>query len=57
MPETDTVNMPTFCSMRININIDALRDHLYNLKKLKNTHGGVLLLEKLQAFSLQFYQK
>ena len=55
MPETDTVNMPTFCSMRININIDALRDHLYNLKKLKNTHGGVLLLEKLQAFSLQFY--
>ena len=24
--------------------------HLYNLKNVKNTHGGVLLLVKLQAF-------
>ena len=35
---------------------DALRDlvafvHLYNLENVKNTHGGVLLLVKLQAFS------
>ena len=28
---------------------------LYNLKNVKNTHGGVLLLVKLQAFSLQLY--
>ena len=25
--------------------------HLYNLKNMKDTHGGVLLLVKLQAFS------
>ena len=36
---------------------DALRDlvafvHLYNLENVKNTHGGVLLLVKLQAFSV-----
>ena len=35
MPEADTVNMATFCNMQININIDALRDHLYNLKNVK----------------------
>ena len=29
--------------------------HFYNLKNVKNTHGGVLLLEKLQAKSLQIY--
>ena len=28
--------------------------HLYNLKNLKNTHGGVLLLVKLQAKSCDF---
>ena len=27
----------------------AIWQHLYNLKNTKNTHGGVLLLEKLQA--------
>ena len=27
--------------------------HLDNLKNVKNTHGGVLILVKLQAFSLQ----
>ena len=33
---------------------DALRDldHLHSLKNVKNTHGGVLLLVKLQAKSL-----
>ena len=29
--------------------------HLYNLKNVKNTHGGVLLLVELQAKSMQFY--
>ena len=33
----------------------AVRYHLYNSKNVKNTHGGVLLLVKLQAFSLQLY--
>ena len=28
--------------------------HLCNLKNMKNTHGEVLLLEKLQAFRLDF---
>ena len=27
--------------------------HLYSFKKVKNTHGGVLLLVKLQAKRLQ----
>ena len=27
--------------------------HLYNLKNVKNTHGGVLILVKLQALSLK----
>ena len=35
----------------------AIWYHLYNLKNLKNTHEGVLLLVKLQAKNLQFYQK
>ena len=26
--------------------------YFYNLKNVKNTHGGVLLLVKLQAFSM-----
>ena len=29
----------------------AIWHHLYNLKNVKNTHGGVLLLVKLQAKS------
>ena len=29
--------------------------HLNNLKNVKNTHGGVLLLEKLQAFIAQVF--
>ena len=29
--------------------------HLHNLKNAKNTHGGVLILVKLQALSLQLY--
>ena len=31
--------------------------HLHNLKNVKNTHGGVLLLVKFQAKGLQFYEK
>ena len=30
---------------------------LYNLKNVKNTHGGVILLVKLQAKSLELYKK
>ena len=30
----------------------AIWYHLYNLKNVTNTHGGVLLLVKLQAFSI-----
>ena len=30
----------------------AILYHLYNLKNVKNTHGGVLLLVKLQALFL-----
>ena len=33
----------------------AICYHLYNFKNVKITHEGVLVLEKLQAFSLQFY--
>ena len=31
----------------------AIWYHLYNLKNLKNTHGGVLILVKLQAEALK----
>ena len=30
----------------------AILYHLYNLKNVKNTHGGMLLLVKLQALNL-----
>ena len=33
----------------------AIYYHLHNLKNVKNTHGGLLLLVKLQAKSLQLY--
>ena len=33
----------------------AIWYHLCNLKNVKNTHERVLLLAKLQAFSLQLY--
>ena len=29
----------------------AIWDHMHNLKNAKNTHGGILLLVQLQAFS------
>ena len=32
----------------------AIWYHLYNLKNVKNTHGGVLLLVKLQALACKF---
>ena len=35
----------------------AIWYQLYNLKNVKNTHRGVLLLVKLQAQGLQFYLK
>ena len=33
----------------------AIWYHLYYLKNVQNTHGGMLLLEKLQAKSMQLY--
>ena len=33
----------------------AIWYHLHNLKNVKNTRGGVLLLVKLQAVSLELY--
>ena len=30
----------------------AIWYHLHNLKNIKNTHGGVLILVKLQAFQI-----
>ena len=33
----------------------AIWHHLYNLKNVRNTRGGVLLLVKMQAKSLQRY--
>ena len=33
----------------------AICYHLYKLKNVKNIHGGMLLLVKFQAFSLQLY--
>ena len=36
---------------RIYVMFCAIWYHLYNLKNVKNTHGGVLLLIKLQALS------
>ena len=32
----------------------AIWYHLYNLKNVKNTHGGVLILAKLQAEACDF---
>ena len=32
----------------------AIWHHLYNLKNVKNTHGGVILLVKLQAEAYNF---
>ena len=40
------------CIQETNVMFCAIWYHLYNLKNVKNTHGGVLLLVKLQAKSL-----
>ena len=31
----------------------AIWYHFYNLKNVKNTHGGMLLLVKMQAFGVE----
>ena len=36
-------------NMQLHVMLCAIWPHLYNLKNVKNTHGGVLLLVKLQA--------
>ena len=35
----------------------AIWYHFYNLKNVKNNHGGVLLLLKFQSKNLQLYKK
>ena len=58
--KTKTPNLPTKFTKALflnsytdNSNCNALRDwcHLHNLKHVRNTHWGVLLLVKLQAFA------
>ena len=45
----------TYCQMREYIVMRcAIWYHLYNLKHVKNTHGGVLLLVKSQAKACNF---
>ena len=39
----------------LNCDAFAIWYHLYNLNNMKNIHGVVLLLVKLQDFSLQLY--
>ena len=46
-----------FKSVSINVVRCVIWYHFYNLKKVKNTHGAVLHLVKLQAFRLQLYSK
>ena len=41
--------------LSIHVVLSMIWYHLYNLKNVKNTHGGVLLLAKLQGNSLQLY--
>ena len=53
----ESTNVLSFCTDGY-VMLCAIWYHLYNLKSVKNTHGGVLLLVKLQVlFSLQLYQK
>ena len=42
---------------RLNVMRCAIWYHLHNLKNMKNTHGGVLLLVKLQALFVQFKKR
>ena len=46
--------MQIYQKMSINVMHCAILYHLYNLKNVKNTHGGVLLLVKLQAEACNF---
>ena len=52
--ETITMNL-SYTSNESNVMRYAIWYHLYNFKNVKHTHGGVLILIKLQAFSLQLY--
>ena len=52
--DIETLQMEWYLSLRCQNICDALHDlvpfaYLHNLKNMKNTHGGVLLLVKLQA--------
>ena len=50
-----TTKLTSIISFPKNVMFSAIWYHLYNLKNVKNTHGGVPLLVKLLAFSLQLY--
>ena len=50
---TEKIQISSF--QLINVVRCAIWYHLYNLKNVKNTHGGVLILVKLQSKSLQLY--
>ena len=41
-------------SKRANVTFCSIWNHSHNLKNVKNTHGGVLLLVKLQAEACNF---
>ena len=43
------------CGKRLYVMRCAIWYHLYNLKNVKNTHGGVLILVKLQASSFRCF--
>ena len=48
---TFTTKLTSIAQRAINLNSDVL----HNFKNMKNTRGGVFLLVKMQAFSLQLY--
>ena len=50
-----TTTYETFVTQCAYVMLCAIWYNLYNLKNVKKTHGGVLLLVKLQAKSLQLY--
>ena len=52
---TSFLETPLYHCMQVLVMFCAIWYHLYNLKNVKNIHGGALLLVKLQAFSLQLY--
>ena len=48
------INMIFMMQLLKNVVCCPIQYHVHNLKNVKNTHGGVLLLEKLQAETSNF---